>query len=152
MKLIIGFGNSLRGDDGIGWHAARALADDMELDDDVEIIACHQLTPELAEPVSQSELVVFLDADARQSYGLHCAPVEPLHGLGSAFTHQLTPARLLGMAAGIFGSSPKSFELTAGATNFECSAECSPEAQELVAEMVSLTRCLVGVAKEEHHA
>ena len=32
--LVVGYGNSLRGDDGVGWHAARLLAADGSLLDE----------------------------------------------------------------------------------------------------------------------
>src|SRR5271169_1528567 len=51
--LIIGYGNPLRSDDGFGWHAGRLLAQSLA-DQDAKIITCHQLTPELAETLSQS--------------------------------------------------------------------------------------------------
>ena len=46
--LVVGYGNSLRGDDGIGWHAARLLTDDPRLTG-ARVLTHHQLAPELAE-------------------------------------------------------------------------------------------------------
>ncbi|MEZ4633559.1 MAG: hypothetical protein R2856_01000 [Caldilineaceae bacterium] len=40
----------MRGDDGVGWQAAILLA--RELKDQVQVLARHQLTPELAEALS----------------------------------------------------------------------------------------------------
>ena len=66
--LILGCGNPLRGDDGVGWHAAeRLLKRSAELD--ATIKSCHQLTPELAEPVSKAERVIFIDARIGQTPG-----------------------------------------------------------------------------------
>jgi len=45
--LVIGYGNTLRGDDGLGQRAAEALAQ-RALPDGVEVLSCHQLTIELA--------------------------------------------------------------------------------------------------------
>jgi hydrogenase maturation protease len=59
--LIIGYGNPLRSDDGVGWQAAELLTDDPRLAD-AQILACHQLTPELAEDVSRAGFVVLIDA------------------------------------------------------------------------------------------
>ena len=58
--LIIGYGNPLRGDDGLGWRAAEQLAEIIP-QSEAEVIACHQLTPELAEPISRARLVIFID-------------------------------------------------------------------------------------------
>ena len=60
--LIVGYGNPLRGDDGVGQIVAEAVrAHELA---GATIIACHQLTPELAEVVAQSEISVFIDAAA----------------------------------------------------------------------------------------
>jgi hydrogenase maturation protease len=78
--VIIGYGNPLRGDDGIGWHAANTLAthydtlamtDGFDRTDEgelsllpqaVNVIVCHQLMPELAATIATAAVVVFLDA------------------------------------------------------------------------------------------
>jgi hydrogenase maturation protease len=61
--LVVGYGNSLRGDDGVGWHAAGRLAADPRLAG-ARVLARHQLTPELAVDVAQASLVVLVDAVA----------------------------------------------------------------------------------------
>ena len=61
--LVVGYGNPLRSDDGIGWHAARLLATDPRLDR-ARVLTRHQLAPELAEDVSRASLVVLVDAAA----------------------------------------------------------------------------------------
>src|SRR5271166_6728975 len=58
--LIIGYGNPLRGDDGLGWQVASELA--KCVDALISVLAVQQLTPELAEPVSDADLVIFVDA------------------------------------------------------------------------------------------
>src|SRR5215472_4005839 len=59
--LIIGYGNPLRADDGVGWRMACRLGE-LVRDEPFEVLAVHQLTPELAEPISRAELVIFVDA------------------------------------------------------------------------------------------
>ena len=74
--LVVGYGNPLRGDDGIGWHAARRLADDPRLAG-ARVLACHQLAPELAEDVSQASLVVLVDASVDGAPGVGRSPLHP---------------------------------------------------------------------------
>ena len=75
--LIIGYGNPLRSDDAFGWHASRLLAQVLT-GQDVDVITCHQLTPELAEQLSRCRRAVFIDADAAGQAGRnppsHCPP------------------------------------------------------------------------------
>ena len=59
--LVIGVGNPLRGDDGLGWHAAEHLRERL-VELHATVTSCHQLIPELAEPVSRAERVIFIDA------------------------------------------------------------------------------------------
>ncbi len=62
MFLVIGYGNELRRDDGIGPRVARAVADwDIP---GVRALAVHQLTPELAVDIAQAKEVVFVDVAA----------------------------------------------------------------------------------------
>src|SRR4029079_16715395 len=66
--LIIGYGNRLRGDDAAGYLAAESLRT-LLIAPDIEILAVHQLTPELAEPIAVAGRVIFLDAAASGTPG-----------------------------------------------------------------------------------
>ena len=61
--LVVGYGNPLRSDDGIGWHAADLLATDPRLAG-AQVLTHHQLAPELAEDISRASLVVLVSAAA----------------------------------------------------------------------------------------
>ena len=67
-SLIIGYGNPLRGDDGIGQAAAQAFADEAA-GDGIDVVRCHQLMPELAEQLAAVDLAVFVDAGATGAPG-----------------------------------------------------------------------------------
>ena len=75
--LIIGYGNPLRTDDGLGWQAVQRLAASLK-HAPVEALAVHQLTPELGESIRSAGLVIFIDASHEGQPGTWtCAPVEP---------------------------------------------------------------------------
>ncbi len=57
--IAIGYGNSLRSDDGAGQKVAEIIAS-WQLPD-VQSISVHQLTPELAAPIAEAELAIFID-------------------------------------------------------------------------------------------
>ena len=59
--LVIGYGNPLRGDDGIGRVIAEHIAETLR-PEAIDVVVAHQLTPELTEPISRSGLVIFVDA------------------------------------------------------------------------------------------
>jgi hydrogenase maturation protease len=124
--LIIGYGNPLRGDDGIGWHAADRLAHALPYPE-VSVQTSHQLTPEMAESVSRAGLVIFVDADCGRAAGeVACRPVEPKGTPGGPFSHQLTPETLLALARSLYGSCPKALLLSVGAASFEYGETLSP--------------------------
>src|ERR1035441_10847597 len=58
--LVIGYGNTLRRDDGVGPRVADAVAA-LALPG-VHALACPLLTPELADPVSRARVAIFVDA------------------------------------------------------------------------------------------
>src|SRR5436305_5490516 len=75
--VVIGYGNTLRGDDAAGPRAARAVASwDLP---GVIAKAVPQLTPELAELVAAAHLAVFVDARlAADGDPVEFRPIEPL--------------------------------------------------------------------------
>ena len=58
--LVIGYGNTLRGDDGVGPRVAEAV-EKLNLPG-VRTLVCQQLSPEHADPISRVRKVVFVDA------------------------------------------------------------------------------------------
>jgi len=115
--LILGYGNPLGGDDAVGWHAAETLAS-LIRHPAVRVQACHQLTPELAAEASQAAIVIFLDAAADQPPGtVHCRRVLPERS-GMLFTHQLSPAALLGLTERLYGRRPEAVLFSVGAHRF----------------------------------
>jgi len=116
--LIIGFGNPLRSDDAVGWHLARRLSAELT-NRDVEVIAAHQLLPEMAEDVSRAERVLFIDAATEGKPGtVRCERVSPAVA-GRADTHQLSPAVILRMEQELYGRCPSAFLLTVTGECFE---------------------------------
>jgi hydrogenase maturation protease len=116
--LIVGCGNPLRCDDGLAWRAVEELHR-LRLPQDVEIIAQHQLTPELSSPVSQVERVLFLDAARRGQPGeLRCEPVLPLYASG-AFTHDFSPASILSLSQKLYGNAPQAYVISLSGECFD---------------------------------
>ena len=77
-RLVIGYGNRLRGDDGVGWEVASRLAAAVP-SEAAHILTVHQLTPELAEPVSEADLVIFIDASRVGEPGTwRCDHIKPV--------------------------------------------------------------------------
>jgi hydrogenase maturation protease len=104
--LVVGYGNPLRTDDGVGWHAARLLAADPRLAD-AQVLARHQLAPELAADVSRASLVVLVDANADGDPGsVTVGQVRPEPATSASWSHHLTPEALAGLAETLYGPVP----------------------------------------------
>jgi len=109
--LILGYGNPLRSDDGLGWQVAVELFRTNTLRE-VEVLPCHQLTPELAPAVSRVETVIFIDSARGGTPGeMSCQEVRSESG-ASSFTHHVTPAALLALSSELFGACPRAYLLS----------------------------------------
>ena len=117
--LVIGYGNTLRGDDGLGPAVAELLEAELAAED-VDVLSCQLLTPDLAEPVSRAELVIFIDAAAQGVPGAFaCARVQPDRSRTSSFTHHFDPAALLALADVLYGRAPEAYVLSICGESFD---------------------------------
>ncbi len=137
--LIVGYGNPLRGDDALGWRAAERLAE--EPLPDTETLTVHQLTPELAEPVSRAELVIFIDAAEGGPAGEWArGEVEAGHVSGRPFTHHVTPAALLDAAQLLYAHRPRAVIFNMIGESFELGEGLSATVEVALPEMLEEIR------------
>jgi hydrogenase maturation protease len=147
--LVIGYGNSLRGDDGAGILVAELLMERIH-DPEIEILGQHQLTPELMEPISRASRVIFIDAAVSGRPGkVHRIPLRPAP-VCSRFTHQATPESLLAGAQALYGHTPEATLYTIPGRCFETGQELSPAVRRAVNELVArLEKELANPAKQK---
>jgi hydrogenase maturation protease len=125
-SLAIGYGNPLRGDDGVGWHVA-ALLDARQEGEQIETIACQQLMPELAERISRARGVYFVDATYQGTPGeWSCESIQPNAGT-SLPGHVSTPEGILAMARELFDAAPVAYLFTICGACFEFREQLSPD-------------------------
>jgi hydrogenase maturation protease len=148
--LLIGYGNPDREDDGVAWHILRELTgklglnapqsyeDEFPESEFTDFAFYLQLTPEMAEDISNYEFVCFIDA--------HTGNIpEPVRLIDvesefqrSPFTHHLTPQSLLSMCETIYGKKPDAALLSVLGHRFLFSRELSEETLQLVPQAVNL--------------
>jgi hydrogenase maturation protease len=118
--LILACGNPLRGDDAVALQIAEALQIGHSWPD-MKVEAAHQLLPEMAEAISEAEIVIFVDASASATPGsVLFEPILPSRLTPETFTHDLNPRALLALAQALYGKSPAhAFTLNIGAESFE---------------------------------
>lgn len=135
--LVLGYGNPLRSDDGLGWRAAECLAEVLE-DIDAEIRTLHQLTPELAYPISESALVIFIDASREGEPGeLACGQVSA-QLMPVRFSHELSPEAIMALAKHMYGVSPPAYLVSLCGQNFGVGESLSPPVSAQLPRLVSL--------------
>ena len=133
MILVIGYGNPLCGDDGIGPYAVEKLAQgeqDARLRGEVEWLSLRQLTPELAEPISRARAVIFIDAACGKTPGgITCyklARTVDAPETAGAFTHHVNAEVLLANAKSLYGRRPVAYLYTVTGQNFGLGDSFSP--------------------------
>lgn len=150
--LIVGFGNPLRADDGIGWTVATQLADALGWPaPELEIRSLHQLVPELVDDLAAVDAVVFIDASATEAAGvvrMRELRADPHPQGARPLTHHLTPEKLLAMAREYYGREPRAFLVTVAGRDFGYSEELSPEVRVLVPKVVAWVAALLRLWRE----
>jgi hydrogenase maturation protease len=127
--LIVGYGNTLRGDDAVGPQLATMLGG----------IAVQQLVPELAERIAAEDRVIFIDARTDLAPG--DVQVMPVAG-DSASTHWCSPGWLLHLAQEVYGRSPEAILIGVGAESFDIGAPLSAAAQEGMEKALAQIRAM----------
>jgi len=120
--LVIGYGNTLRGDDGVG---PRLIA---ELEKrnlpGVTPIARALLTPELADPVSCASKVIFADAAVDAPRETQLRRLEPAKS-SQIMAHAASPDQILALARDLYGRAPQAWWLTIPAEDLSFGEEFS---------------------------
>ncbi len=141
--LAIGYGNVLRADDGIGWHAAERLAQDPRLAG-VTVFGRHQLTPELALDVSRASLVVFVDADHGPPAGTFTIEwMKRTASKGPGWSHILSPSSLVELARELYGRAPEAIVVRVGVQSVEVGDRLSPIVEEAMPRLVDAVAELI---------
>jgi hydrogenase maturation protease len=149
-RLLIGYGNPDREDDGVAWHILRAVGmrlglpvpdsyeDEFPANEMVDFAFHLQLTPEMAEEIAAYERVCFVDAHT----GNIPVPVQMVavesEFQRSPFTHHLTPQSLLSMCKTLYGKTPQAVLLSVRGYQFEFERELSERTEALLPEALGL--------------
>jgi len=115
MDIVIGIGNELRGDDGIGPRVVDAIPARADL----QTMTVHQLVPELAEKIQFARRVLFVDASLGDELCLTQLSPSDHRGLG----HACSPGSLLGWTRLAYDREPESWLLSIPGASFE--SQCS---------------------------
>lgn len=145
-SLVVGYGNPLRGDDGVGWVIAGHMATDPRFAD-IDVLQRHQLTPELALDVSRADLVVLVDARSGVPAGsVAIERVDPARANGTSWSHHLGPASLVGLASEFYGRAAAVHVVSVGAGSLDVGEGLSPAVEAAVAGAIDTIAGLIASA------
>ena len=148
-RLVIGIGNPLRGDDGVGALLAEqaAVLTAAETGGPVAVRSVQQLTPELAAELAQLEAVLFIDAWPAPAGAVpQLIDVSPAgrsgacHQAGASGSHRLEPAALLAVSQALYGRAPAAQLLLVPAFAFEHGTALSAELKAALPQARALLR------------
>ena len=138
--LVIGYGNTLRGDDAAGIRAAELIAKRLP---EIECVCMHQLMPELAEQIAVNDIVFFLDADVNVTQP-KARQIAPRIETDQPRTHFISPESLLSLSQQLYQQTPsKAYVVGIPASQFEFSEELSELTTKSVEESVRLVESLL---------
>lgn len=130
---VIGYGNTLRQDDGAGYLIATTVQT-WQLPQ-VIAIACPQLLPELAATIAQVDHVLFVDTCLPTvSRTLHHCPLYPPSETGPLAAHVSDPRSLLALSQWLYGQCPSASWLMIPGHQFELGETLSPDTEAAIAD------------------
>jgi hydrogenase maturation protease len=142
--LVLACGNSLRGDDAVALHVARELRAGL-CEPETVVHDSTQWAPELAESISEAEVVIFVDASAVLPAGkVISRRVSPKPEDPGSISHSCSPGGLLALAKQLYGVVPSSaFLITIGAQSFEFSEELSDAVKLTIPEALAQIKAIL---------
>jgi len=125
--LVVGYGNSLRGDDGAGVFVADLLL--RHGWPNIHIVSTTQLTPELAEEIALARGVIFVDACKATEGSTIRVQELTLEPYSQSDSHVVSPKALLQMARDCFGHTPRAWLVMVDGYHFKLSDTLSAAAE-----------------------
>jgi hydrogenase maturation protease len=136
--LVIAWGNPLREDDGVAWHVLEGLRrlqprPSLPL---LRLRHAHQLTPELAEPVSHAKGVVFVDARRDGTPGQVLSEAVSASAGANPLAHSLSPQTLLLYAESLYGRAPQAVVVSVAGESFGMGDALSPAVRRAIPRII----------------
>jgi hydrogenase maturation protease len=140
--LVIGYGNTVRGDDAAGIQAAELIA---KRHPEIQCVCMHQLMPEMAEQIAECDIVFFVDADANASR-VTSRLIGSANETEQPRTHFISPESLLSLSRQLYQRIPhKAFIIGIPASEFEFSEELSEKTSLGIEDCVKEVEKLAGL-------
>lgn len=135
---VIGIGNPLRRDDGIGPYIVRAINQALRHEKDVGVRIMYQLEPDLVEDVRHADFIVLVDAAMEDlKDGLSWVRVRPESKYLPYLTHHLNPSLFLGFFQLLYHRCPQTWLMSVQGCDFGLGEGLTSEAEKRSEEAIS---------------
>jgi hydrogenase maturation protease len=125
--LVVGYGNDLRSDDGVGQRVAEGVA--AWKIPNARSLILHQIVPELAAWLADVDLAIFIDAcEQITSQEVRVIAIEPDLS-GTLAAHSADPRSLLALTQAVYGRVPQAWWVLIPGDNFALGDRLSPLAE-----------------------
>lgn len=139
--LVVGCGNLLRSDDGVGpaivSRLAAAIGDDL-------FCRCRtpqQLTADLADDLAEAQRAIFIDACTDLKPGrIQVRRIQPAPVVAHSLSHHLTPQALLALCRSLHGAVPHAWTVAIGPANLRVGDRLSPPVCVAAARVAAIIR------------
>lgn len=103
MRVIIGYGSSIRGEDAFGLDVIKELQNSPLKE--TKLISAHQLTPEMVLELQDADQIIFIDSchDEKNPYALACSLVEQST---LNLSHHISPKTIIYMLKNLYAKNP----------------------------------------------
>ncbi len=136
MVAVIGYGNMLRGDDGIGIVAVRQIKDFVK-GLNVDTYEYHQLTIDVLPVLSVYEKIIFIDCSTDISHGeVLCHQIESDNTFTLTMTHHLTPQQILQLLEVLYNKNPSGYICKVGGRAFDFGCGISKEVKDSTPRLI----------------
>ena len=141
--LVIGYGNTLRGDDALGCLIADELG--RRGRPEVRTLSLSQLTPDLAAHLAMATAVLFIDACSCPS-GSAEVQIEPLLPDGTGWAtldHAITPRLLLKLCQSLYGNCTQAWQISVPGSDFSLGEGLSRRAEAAMVQALEMIESLL---------
>lgn len=116
MRAIIGYGNSLRGEDAFGLDVIKELQK-LQLKE-TKLLSAHQLTPEMTLELQDADEILFIDSchDEKNQYSLACSLVEQS---SLNLSHHISPKTVIYMLKSLYAKNPNFYIYSMMSSSFD---------------------------------
>ena len=149
--LVAGYGNSLAGDDAIGFYTVQKLVG-TQIPQNVTVKYIHQLMPEHASEFTEYDKIIFIDAEEADKAGevrYRRIVLSDLKDTAAA-AHEFTLDTIILMGYWLYGKLPEIHLVTVTGKNFNTGEDLTCEVRNSIPEVIDTVFSIIQREEPAH--